>query len=466
MTIFEANSFHLGAILQLKNKFILMIYVDNKVNGVKTIFRSFQYRNYRLFFSGQSISLIGTWIQRIATPWLVYHLTGSTLMLGMVAFAGQIPTFLIAPFAGVMTDRWNRYYMLIGTQIAAMIQALALALLYYLGTIEVWEIMILSIFLGCINAFDVPSRQSFVVEMVEKKEDLGNAIALNSSMVNGARLLGPSIAGVLIAFTGEGMCFLINGLSYIFVIISLLLMRVAPRKIINTKQPIFKELKEGFSYLNNNEPIKYIIGLLALVSLMGMPYAVLMPVFAKELLHGDSHTFGFLMGASGIGALSGALYLASRNNVLGFGKIISIAALIFGFGLIAFSFSRSFFICLVLMVIIGLGMMLQMAASNTILQTIVHDHMRGRVMSYYTMAFMGAAPFGSLLAGILADKIGVPDTILVGGITCVLGGVIFMRKLPELRKAVHPIYVSLGFIPAEISSGILEASEFSGTPEE
>ena len=443
-----------------------MKFVNNKVNRLEMIFRSFQYRNYRLFFSGQSISLIGTWIQRIATPWLVYHLTGSTIMLGMVAFAGQIPTFLIAPFAGVMTDRWNRYHILIGTQIAAMIQALVLALLFYLGTIEVWHIVILSIFLGCINAFDVPSRQSFVVEMVEKKEDLGNAIALNSSMVNGARLIGPSIAGVLIAFTGEGMCFLINGLSYIFVIISLLLMRVAPRKKTNTKQSILRELKEGFSYLNNVKPIKYVILLLALVSLMGMPYTVLMPVFAKELLHGDSHTFGFLMGASGIGALAGALYLASRKNVLGFGKIISIAAAIFGFGLIAFSYSRSFLICLVLMVIIGLGMMLQMAASNTILQTIVHDDMRGRVMSFYTMAFMGTAPFGSLMAGILADKIGVPDTILVGGITCVLGALIFMRKLPELRKVVHPIYVRLGFIPAEISSGILEASEFSGTPKE
>jgi len=243
-------------------------------------------------------------------------------------------------------------------------------------------------------------------------------------------------------------------------------MKVKPRKTARNKQPILKELKEGFAYLNNHEPIKYIIGLLALVSLMGMPYAVLMPVFAKELLHGDSHTFGFLMGASGVGALTGALYLASRKNALGFGKIISIAAIIFGCGLIAFSFSRSFFICLMLMVVIGLGMMLQMAASNTILQTIVHDDMRGRVMSFYTMAFMGTAPFGSLLAGLLADKIGVPDTLLLGGITCVLGALIFMRKLPELRKVVHPIYARLGFIPAEISSGILEASEFSGTPKE
>ena len=440
--------------------------VKNNPNRISTIFRSFQYRNYRLFFTGQSISLIGTWIQRIATPWLVYHLTGSTFLLGTVAFAGQIPTLLIAPFAGVMTDRWNRYHILIGTQIAAMIQALALAFLFYTGTIQVWHIVILSMILGCINAFDIPSRQSFVIEMVEKKEDLGNAIALNSSMVNGARLLGPSIAGVLIAFTGEGICFLINGLSYIFVIISLLFMRVTPRKINTNKQSVLKELKAGFSYVNSSQPIKYVIVLLALVSLMGMPYTVLMPVFAKEILHGDAHTFGFLMGASGIGALAGALYLASRKNVLGFGKIISMSAILFGFGLIAFSFSRSFLISLFLMVITGLGMMLQMAGSNTILQTIVHDNMRGRVMSFYTMAFMGTAPFGSLIAGILADRIGAPKTILIGGISCIFGAVVFVRKLPELRKAVHPVYVRLGFIPAEISSGIQVASEYTATPKE
>jgi len=438
--------------------------VINQASRSRIIFRSFQYRNYRLFFGGQSISLIGTWIQRIATPWLVYHLTGSTFLLGMVAFAGQIPTFLIAPFAGVMTDRWNRYHILIGTQIAAMVQALLLALLYFIGTIEVWHIVILSIFLGCINAFDVPSRQSFVIDLVDKKEDLGNAIALNSSMVNGARLLGPSIAGVLIAFTGEGICFLINGLSYIFVIISLLLIKVRPGKINNHKQPILREMKEGLSYVNKSLPIKYIILLLGLVSLTGMPYTVLMPVFAKDILHGDSHTFGFLMGASGMGALAGALYLASRKNVLGFGKVISIAAALFGVGLVAFSLSNSFFICLVLMVLIGLGMMLQMAASNTVLQTIVDDRMRGRVMSFYTMAFMGTAPFGSFIAGILAEKIGVPNTILFGGLSCVLGSLIFISKLPELRKAVHPVYVRLGFIPSEISSGIQEASEFSSSP--
>ena len=279
------------------------------------MFRSFQYRNYRLFFSGQSISLIGTWIQRMTTPWLVYHMTHSAFLLGLVGFAGQIPTFFIAPFAGVLTDRWNRYHILIATQVLAMIQALLLAILYFTGTIEVWQIVVLSIILGCVNAFDVPARQSFVIQMVEKKEDLGNAIALNSSMVNGARLLGPSIAGILIATTSEGVCFLLNAISYIFVIISLLLMTVKPRVVIPKKSHVIRELKAGVAYAFGFAPIKYCILLLAVVSLMGMSYTVLMPVFAKEILKGGPHTFGFLMGASGMGALVGALYLASRKSV-------------------------------------------------------------------------------------------------------------------------------------------------------
>jgi MFS family permease len=416
--------------------------------GLKTIFRSFQYRNYRLFFAGQSISLIGTWIQRIATPWLVYHLTGSPLLLGVIGFAGQIPTFLIAPFAGVMTDRWNRYHLLIGTQIAAMIQALILAFLYLDGRIEIWHIVLLNIFLGCINAFDVPARQSFVIEMVEKKEDLGNAIALNSSMVNAARLLGPSIAGLLIAFMGEGICFLINGISYLFVIASLLMMKVAPRKIKRKDTHVLKELKDGFSYVFGFPPIKHIIFLLSLVSLMGMQYTILMPVFAREVMHGGSHTFGFLIGASGLGALTGALYLASRKNALGLFRIIPLAAAIFGLGLVALSFSKFFLLSLALMVIVGLGMMLQMASSNTILQTITDDDKRGRVMSFYTMAFMGTAPFGSILAGGLAKMIGVSNTILIGGISCIAGAAVFAYKLPKLNKMVHSIYVKMNLKPS------------------
>ncbi len=424
---------------------------SDKFTGFRMIFRSFQYHNFRLFFGGQSISLIGTWIQRIATPWLVYHLTGSALLLGVVGFAGQIPTLIIAPFAGVLTDRWNKYYILIGTQIAAMLQAFILAILYLSGNIQVWHIVMLSVFLGCINAFDVPARQSFVVEMVEKKEELGNAIALNSSMVNGARLIGPSIAGLLIAFMGEGICFMLNAISYLFVIASLLFMKVKPRIAKKKDVAVLKELKEGFSYAFGFAPIKYILILLAMVSFMGMPYTVLMPVFAKEILHGGAHTFGFLMAASGVGALSGALYLASRKNVLGLSKIIPIAATTFGIGLIAFSLSRFFLLSLVLLSIAGLGMMIQIAASNTILQTIVDDDKRGRVMSFYTMAFMGSAPFGSLFAGSMTSIIGAPNTILVGGVTCIIGAALFAYKLPMIKSKIRPIYIKLGILPPSVN---------------
>lgn len=405
--------------------------------GLKTIFRSLRYPNYRLFFGGQSISLIGTWIQRIAMPWLVYDLTKSVLLLGIVGFVGQVPTFLISPFAGVLTDRLNRYRIMMITQILAMVQAGILTVLIFTGSIEIWHILVLSGVLGCVNAFDVPARQSFLVEMIVKKEDLGNAIALNSSMVNGARLLGPSIAGILIAAAGEGVCFLINALSYFFVIGSLMLMKVTPKGIKPIQKSVFKEFKEGFSYTFGFVTIKYVILLLALVSFMGMPYAVLMPVFAKEIFHGGPHTFGFLIGASGLGALMGALYLASRKNIAGFDKIIPLAAGIFGAGLILFSFSRNFVFSLLLMVITGLGMMMQMASSNTLLQTIVDDDKRGRVMSFYAMAFMGTAPFGSLMAGGLAKIIGAPYTLLIGGISCILGALVFTRKLPEIAKTIH-----------------------------
>lgn len=414
--------------------------------GLKNTFRSLNYRNFRLYFSGQSISLVGTWIQRITVPWLVYHLTNSAFLLGVVGFAGQIPTFLIAPYAGVITDRLNRYRLLILTQVAAMVQAFALAFLYLSGHIQVWHIVVLSVVLGIINAFDVPVRQSFMIEMVEKKEDLANAIALNSSMVNGARLLGPSIAGLLIALTNEGVCFFLNGFSYLFVIASLLLMKIAPRVITKKDKHVFREMKEGFSYTFGFPPIRYIILLLALVSLTAMPYTVLMPVVAREVLHGGSHTYGFLMGASGLGALLGALFLASRKNVLGLDKVIALAAALFGVSLIAFSFSRFFALSLGLMIFIGLGMMLQMASSNTIIQTIVDDDKRGRVMSFYTMAFMGTAPFGSFLAGSLASKLGAPITLLIGGSVCVLGALVFSRLLPRLKESVRPTYVKMGLL--------------------
>jgi len=430
----------------------------NFSSGINTIFRSLRYRNYRLFFGGQSISLIGTWMQRIALPWFVYHVTDSALLLGVVSFAGQIPTFLLAPFAGVITDRLSRYKVLLITQILSFIQALLLAVLALTGSIQIWQIVALSVAFGCINAFDVPSRHSFVIEMVEKKEDLGNAIALNSMMFNGARLIGPSVAGLILATAGEGICFLINAVSYIFVIASLLMMHVRPREIPKKKTHMFRELKEGLDYTFGFAPIKHLILLLAVVSLMGSSYQVLMPVFAKEVLQGGSQTFGFLMGAAGLGALLGAIFLASRESVLKLGRIIPAASGLFGAGLIILSFMKIFPVTIFLMVIIGLGVMLHTASTNTILQTITEDDKRGRVMSFYTMAIMGTAPFGSLIAGFLAKTIGTPETILIGGLSCVIGALFFLKKLPELKSIVRPVYVKMGIIH-EVATGIQAATE-------
>ena len=427
-------------------KRFLYKYEVGKFDGLKSIFRSLRYRNYRLFFSGQSLSLIGTWVQRIAIPWLVYRLTGSAFLLGFVGFAGQIPTFILAPFAGVLTDRLNRYHIMIVSQILSMFQALALALLFFTNTIEVWNVLLLSVIQGCINAFDTPARQSFVIEMVEDKNDIGNAVALNSSMFNGARLVGPSIAGVLIASLGEGACFLINGISYIFVVISLLLMKVKPQEKKKKDTNIIKEFKEGFTYTFGFPPIRSIIILLTVISLMGMPFSVLMPIFAKDIFHGGSHIFGFLMGASGVGALIGGAYLASRKSVVGLEKLIPLAAVVFGLGLVSFSLSSSFPLSIILMIITGVGMMMQTACSNTILQTISDNDKRGRVMSFYTMAFMGTAPIGSFLAGSIASMIGAPATLLIGGIACVIGAAIFAQKLPLFIKLVQPIYIQLGII--------------------
>jgi MFS family permease len=430
------------------------------VGGLRTILRTLRYRNYRLFFGGQSISLIGTWMQRIALGWLIYRLTNSAFLLGAVGFAGEIPTFLLAPFAGVLADRWNRHRMLILTQTLSMIQALMLAVLVLTGTVVIWHIVVLSIFLGVINAFDMPVRQSFVVEMVEKKEDLSNAIALNSSMVNITRLFLPSIPCLQIVAVGEGMCFLLNGISYLAVIAALIGMKITPHNSQPQRSEVWAGLREGFTYAFGFGPIRAILFLLALVSLMGMPYTVLMPIFAKDLLHSGPHVFGFLMGASGVGALGGALYLASRKSVLGLGKIIPLASGVFGFGLIAFSQSRLVVLSLVLMLMTGFGMIVEMAASNTVLQTVVDDDKRGRTMSFYTMAIRGMAPFGSLLAGFLASKIGAPNTLLIGGLACLTGAAAFARKLPALREMARPIYVRIGIIP-EIALGIQSATELT-----
>ncbi len=384
-------------------------------------------------------------------------MTGSTIMLGVVSFAGQIPTFVLAPIAGVLTDKFSRYNVLLATQIVSSIQALILAILAMTGSIQIWHIVVLSIALGCINAFDVPARHSFVTEMVEKKEDLGNAIALNSMMFNGARLIGPSVAGILLATVGEGVCFLFNAVSYIFVIGSLLMMHVEKR-VVKKSTDMMNDLKEGLRYTFGFAPIKHLILLLGLVSLMGSSYQVLMPVFAKEIIQGGSETYGFMMGAAGFGALVGAVFLASRESVIKLGSIIPAAASLFGAGLVALSFSRFFSLSLVLMVFVGTGIMLHTASSNTILQTITDDDKRGRVMSFYTMAIMGTAPFGSLLAGTLAKLIGTPYTIMIGGLSCITGAFFFYRRLPELKKIVRPVYVKMGIIP-EVAAGIQTATE-------
>ncbi len=362
---------------------------QENLRGFKSIFRTLRYRNYRLFFGGQLISLIGTWMQQIAMTWLVYRLTNSAFLLGVVGFASQMPTFLLSPFAGVFADRMNRHRIIIVTQTLAMIQAAVLAILTLTGNIAVWHIIMLSVFLGLVNAFDIPTRQTFVLEMIENKEDLGNAIALNSSMFNGARLIGPAIAGMLLAVIGEGMCFLLNAISFVAVIVALLAMKLSPQQRTSHSHGVIKGLQEGFSYAFGFAPIKYILMLVALISAMGMPYTVLMPIFAKDILGGGPHTLGFLMGATGVGALTGALYLASRRTVVGLGRWIAIAAGIFGLGLIGFSFARVLSLSMSLLFVVGFGMMTQMASCNTILQTIAEDDKRGRVMSFYTMAFMG-----------------------------------------------------------------------------
>jgi MFS family permease len=416
------------------------------------ILRALRHRNYRLFFSGQGISLIGTWMQQVAMSWLVYRLTQSAFLLGVVGFGSRISTFLLASFAGVLADRWNRHRALVITQTLSTIQAFILATLVLTGTISIWHVVLLSISLGFVNAFDMPIRQSFVVEMIERREDLGNAIALNSSLVNGARLVGPSIAGMLIATLGEGICFLLNGISFLAVIVALLAMRMKPHRREKQNLDILRELKEGFSYAFGFVPIRSLLLLLGLVSLMGMPYMVLMPIFAGKILHGGPRAFGFLLGASGLGALVGAIYLASRRSVLGLGRIIAIASGGFGIGLIVFSLSRVFWLSLLSMLLTGFGMMVQMASSNTVLQTIVEEDKRGRVMSFYTMAIMGMVPFGNLLGGGLAALIGAPNTLMIGGVSCVVGSFMFARKLPLLRKMIRPIYVRMGIVPEAVST--------------
>jgi MFS family permease len=418
-------------------------------NGrLKLMFRSLKYKNYRLFVEGQSLSLIGTWLQMVALTWLVYKLTNSALMLGIVGFSGQIPMFIVTPFAGVFADRWNRHRLLLLTQSLALLQALILTVLVFLNVVQIWQIITLSILLGVINAFDMPIRQAFVFDMIEDhKEDIGNAIALNSSMVNAARLVGPSIAGILIATVGEGWCFLINALSFTGVVISLLKMKIKFKPRSAKEFKVFNELKEGFKYSFSFAPVKNLLLLLASVSLVSTSLILLAPVFAKQYLLGGADTYGFLIGAHGCGALLGAVYLLNKKNVLGLGRLITIAVTVFGASVILFSFSRLFTLSVVLMFFAGSGMMLHLASTNTLLQTISEESKRRRVMSFYAMSFRGMSPFGSLIAGSLGSMIGPPQTLVFSGIVCLTGMTIFFIKLPALRKIIRPIYRELGILP-------------------
>jgi MFS family permease len=394
--------------------------------------RALRHRNFKLFFFGQGISVIGTWMTRLATTWLVYRLTHSALLLGVVSFAGQIVAFALGPLAGVWVERLNRRKLLVWTQAAAAVQSFAMAALALAHVITLSEIIALAVLQGLINAFDMPARQSFLVQMVEDRNDLSNAIAINSSMVNGARLIGPAIAGVVIAAVGEGWCFLIDGISYLAVIASLLMMHIAPPMIRRNATSMLEQMREGWDYVRTFWPIRTILLLFALISLMGYPYMVLLPIFAAQVLHGGPATLGWLSGASGIGALVSALSLAARKSVAGLARMLQIAAAMLGCALMLFGLSHTLWLSLALMVLAGFGLIQVASVSNTLIQSLVTEDKRARVMSYYTMAFFGAAPFGSLLAGALAQRIGAPHTVFVSGVCCVAGSLWFTFHLSKI----------------------------------
>jgi MFS family permease len=412
------------------------------------MFRSLRHRNFQLFFSGQMISLIGTWMQTIAEAWLVYRLTGSSLLLGTVGFVGRIPIFLFAPLGGLAADRWNRHKVVIGTQVASMILAFALAALTLLHIIRVWEIMALAALLGVVNAFDVPARQSLLIEMVVR-DDLMNAIALNSSMFNGARIIGPAIAGILVARIGEGWCFFANAVSYVAVIVGLLMMKFTSLRTSSKDTSPYEHIVEGFRYVRRTKPILALVLLIGVVSLVAVPYSVLMPIFADQILHRGAHGLGILMGSAGVGALLGALTLAIRRGVHGLGRVVGAAATAFGVSLVLFAFSNSFWLSVALLIPVGYAVMLQMSSSNTLIQAMVPDELRGRAMAMYTMMFMGMAPLGSLFAGALAEKIGAPWTVAIGGAAAVAAALVFMRYLPSLRFEARQLIMAQGLSPVE-----------------
>ena len=406
-----------------------------------TALRALRSRNYRLFVAGQLVSLVGTWMQMVAQSWLIYRLTRSAALLGLIGFASQIPVFVLAPLGGVIADRAHRHHVIIATQSAMMILAFVLAALTLSGHVQVWHLFALASILGVTNAFDIPARQAFLVEMVDR-DDIVNAIALNSSMLNGARVVGPGIAGVVVATIGEGWCFLLNAISYVAVIGALLMMRIDVRIQGHAPVSAWHSVVEGFGYSWHTKPIRALLLLLGLVSLMGMPYSVLMPIIADRILHGGPNAYGLLLSAAGVGALTGAATLTMRRHIRGLGRWVALSAIGFGVALVAFSFSRSLWLSAMLLVPAGFFVMIEMAASNTLIQSMVPDRLRGRVMAVYSMMFMGMAPLGALGAGIAAAPLGAPETVAIGGAVCIAGGLVFGAGLPRLRGAARQLIVA------------------------
>jgi MFS family permease len=429
------------------------------------LMRSLAHRNYRLYFAGQGVSLVGTWMQQVAMSWVIFKMTQSSFQLSTILFANQIPALFLSPVAGALVDRWHRHRVLLMTQTLAMVQAFLLALLTWTGCIDVWQFFFLSLFLGVVNTFDMTTRQAFLSEMVTDRADLGNAIALNSLLVNGARLVGPTLAGILLARTSAPICFLLNGVSYFAVLLALIAMRLEGPLRQRSSAPLWQELRDGFRYVSGFAPIRSLLLLLALASMAGTSYTVLLPELTVRRLGGDAHTLAFLMSASGLGALSGALFLASRRSVLGLGRWILLSLLLLGLGLLSLAGVANFSLALLGLFTIGFGMMVEMASSNTLLQTIADEDKRGRVMSFYTMAFLGMAPLGSLLTGALAAWLGLPITFIINGLLCLMGAVLFGLRLPRLQALVRPIYVRLKILPP-ITTGIATASELETVTKE
>src|SRR6202790_445161 len=408
-------------------------------------FRSLRHRNFRLFFSGQLNSLVGTWMQSIAEAWLIYRLTGSSVLLGLLGFVSQIPIFLLSPIGGLAADRWPRQRVVISTQIASMSLGFTLAALTLTGRIRVWELIVLATLLGVVNAFDVPARQSFLIEMVGR-EDLLNAIALNSTMFNGARVAGPAVAGLLVAQVGEGWCFFLNAVSYIAVIAGLLMMRIEKSLAAHDGSSPIEKLREGLRFVRHAIPIRTLLLLLGLVSFAALPFAVLVPIFADRILHGGASAYGNLMGAVGFGAMCGAFTLAMRQQLRGFGNIVAYSAIGLGISLTLFGASRWYWFSFAALAVAGYAMMMQFTSANTLIQAMVPDQLRGRVMSLYSMMFLGMSPLGSLVAGKLAQHIGAPRTVALGGLISLVGGVVFALKWPSMRAPARELVAAQGMM--------------------